>query len=181
MQIPPRIAFRNMAPSDAIEAKIRERIDKLEQMHGGLIGCEVAVEAPHRRHHQGKVFRVRVHAILPGGEVVAGRDPAEHHAHEDLYVALRDAFDAVERRLEDQVRRQRGAVKAHEGHPVGHVVKLFRDAGYGFLSTSDGREIYFHRDSVLSGRFEDLELGGSVRFVEEMGDKGPQATTVFAG
>ena len=178
MEIPPKITFRNMEPSHAIEARIRERIDKLEHVYGRLTGCQIAIEAPHRHHQHGKLYRVRVHAILPRMEVVAGRDPGDHHAHEDVYVALRDAFDAVERRLEDCARRQRGAVKTHEQPPLARIASLFRDKGYGFLSTFDGREIYFHRNSVRGTRFDELELGSSVRFVEESGDKGPQATVV---
>lgn len=178
MDIPPKITFRNMEPSHAIDARIRQRVEKLEQMYGHLIGCQVAIEAPHRHQQQGKLYRVRVHAILPRVEVVAGRDPADHHAHEDVYVALRDAFDAVERRLEDYARRQRGAVKAHAEHPLAQIARLFREKGYGFLSTRDGREIYFHRNSVHGSRFDELELGESVRFVEGEGDEGPQATVV---
>jgi ribosomal subunit interface protein len=180
MEVPPKISFRDIAPSEAIESRVLERIAKLEQMYGRVIRCDVAVEAPHRRHRQGKVFRVRVHLTVPGAEIVAGRDPAEHHAHEDVYVALRDAFDAVERRLEDRARRIRGDVKSHEPQPTGRVVKLFPDAGYGFLVTPDGREIYFHRNAVQNGGFDRLEIGSTVRFAEELGENGPQATTVAA-
>jgi ribosomal subunit interface protein len=179
MEVSPRISFRNMPPSDAIESRIRKRIDKLEQMFGRMIGCEVVVESPHRHQRQGKVYRVRVHAKVPGAEIVAGRDPAEHQAHEDVYVAVRDTFDAVERRLEDHARRRRGAVKTHEAQPTGRVAKLFPEAGYGFLVTPEGREIYFHRNSVVDG-FDRLEIGRVVRFAEEPGENGPQATTVAA-
>ena len=178
MEVPPKITYRNMQPSEAIELRIQERIQKLERLYGRMIGCQVAVEAPHRHHRHGKIFRVRVHASLPGGEIIAGRDPAEHHAHEDVYVAIRDAFDAAERRLEDHARRQRGAVKSHEPPPTGRVARLFPGDGYGFLATHDGREIYFHRNSVLNGGFDSLEVGAVVRFAEELGDEGPQATTV---
>jgi cold shock CspA family protein/ribosome-associated translation inhibitor RaiA len=179
MEVEPKITFRGIAPSAAIEARIQERIDKLEQMYGGLIGCHVAIEAPHGHHHQGKLFRVRLRVTAPGAEIVAGRNPAEHHAHEDVYVALRDAFDAVERRLEDHARWQRGVVKVHEEPKLGRIVKLFVGEGYGFLTTADGREVYFHRNSVRESRFEELEVGSAVRFAEEMGEKGPQATAVI--
>jgi ribosomal subunit interface protein len=180
MEGPLKISFRDVAPSDAIESRIRERVARLEQMYDRLIRCDVAVEAPHRRHRQGKVYRVRVHATVPGAEIVAGRDPSEHHAHEDLYVALRDAFDAVERRLEDHARRTRGAVKTHQAPPTGRVATLFADAGYGFLVTPDGREVYFHRNAVQNGGFDRLEVGSAVRFAEEAGENGPQATVVAA-
>jgi len=180
MQVAPDISFRDIAPSDAIEERIRGRIDKLERMYGRIVGCQVVVEAPHRRQRQGKVFRVRVHVTVPGGEIVAGRDPAQHQAYEDVYVAVRDAFDAVERRLEDHARKQRGAVKRHEEQPTARVARIFPEAGYGFLATRDGREIYFHRNSVVNRGFDELEPGTVVRFVEEPGDDGPQATTVVS-
>lgn len=178
MDIQPIVTYRNMEASEAIDQRIQDRIVKLERLFGHVIGCRVAVEAPHRHHRQGKTFRVRVHATLPGREIVAARDPGEDHAHEDVYVAIRDAFDAVERRLEDHARRRRGAVKTHEAPPTGRVVKLFPDAGYGFVATPDGREVYFHRNSVLNDGFGRLEVGSAVRFAEESGEKGPQATTV---
>jgi cold shock CspA family protein len=103
----------------------------------------------------------------------------DHHAvDEDLYVAIRDAFDAARRRLEDYAGRQRGAVKSHEERHRARVSRLFPEEGYGFLATPDGREIYFHRHSVLHPGFDRLAIGTEVRFVEESGEKGPQASTV---
>jgi ribosomal subunit interface protein len=178
MEVAPRVTYRNMEPSEAIDLRIRERIDKLERMYGRMISCQVAVEAPHRHHRHGHIFRVRVHAVLPGREIVIGRDPAEHQEHDDVYVAIRDAFDAAERRIEDHARRLRGVLKTHEAPPVGRVARLFAAEGYGFLATDEGREVYFHRNSVLDGAFDRLEVGSMVRFAEEVGQEGPQATTV---
>ena len=110
---------------------------------------------------------------VPGTELVVKRE-----SHEDIYVAIRDAFDAARRQLEDYARHQRGDVKTHESSPHARVSKLFREEGYGFLETPDGREIYFHRNSVLNGGFDPLEIGMEVRFAEEPGDEGPQASTV---
>jgi hypothetical protein len=81
------------------------------------VSCRVVIEAPKRRRH-GDLFRVRVDLKVPGKEIVVKRDPAEHHAHEDIYVAIRDCFDAVRRQLEDHLRRRRGDVKAHEFPPM---------------------------------------------------------------
>jgi ribosomal subunit interface protein len=117
MQLPVQITFRNMEPSDAVQARIQEWASKLERYHGHIIGCRVMIEAPHRHHHQGKLFHVRIDLTVPDGEVVVKREPADHHAHEDVYVAIRDAFKAAQRRLEDHVRRQRGDVKTHEPPP----------------------------------------------------------------
>lgn len=101
-----------------------------------------------------------------------------HRADEALYVAIRDAFDTARRRLEDHARRQRGAIKHHEPSPQGRVSKLFPAENYGFLETSEGREIYFNRHSVLHPGFDRLEIGMEVRFTEEEGEQGPQASTV---
>ena len=99
-------------------------------------------------------------------------------ADEDLPVAIRDAFDAMRRRLEDYARHQRGAVKSREATPQARVSKLFHEEGYGFLETPDGREIYFHGNSVLPPGFDHLAVGTEVRFAEEQGAEGPQASTV---
>ena len=110
--------------------------------------------------------------------MVEHHEPSKHAAHEDVYVALRDAFSAAGRKLQDYVRRRRGKVKAHEAAPRAYVSRLFPEEDYGFLKTPDGREIYFHKNAVLSPRFDRLEVGIEVLFAEEMGEKGPQATSV---
>jgi cold shock CspA family protein len=178
MQLPIHITFRGIPPSEAIERKIRDKAAKLDLLYGRIIGCRVVVEAPHRRHHQGKLYHVRIDLTLPGGELVVNRDPAQHRAYEDAYVAIRDAFDAAARRLESYARRQRADVKTHEAALHGRVEKLFGEQDYGFIESSDGREIYFHRNSVLDDAFSKLEQGDEVRFAEEEGEKGPQASTV---
>ena len=178
MQLPVQIAFRGMASSDAIEDQVRARVAGLERFYDHIMGCRVVVESPHRRHHQGKLHHVRIDLTVPGEELVVSREPAEHHAHEDVYVAIRDAFDAAQRRLEDHARRQRGAVKAHEPRPRARVCRIFPTKGYGFVETPDGRELYFHCHSVLDGAFKQLAVGTEVEFAEEPGEQGPQASTV---
>jgi ribosomal subunit interface protein len=178
MQMPLQISFRDMEPSAAVETKIRERAAKLDRYYDRIMGCRVVVEAPHRRHHQGKLYHVRVDLTVPQGELVVSREPVDRHTHEDVYVAIRDAFDAAQRRLADYARRQRGDIKIHEEAAVSRVSKLFPDEGYGFIETPEGHEIYFHQNSVLNGGFARLEVGDEVQFVEEQGEKGPQASTV---
>lgn len=180
MQTPLQITFRNMEPSAAVEARVRDRVEKLDRYYDRIMGCHVVVESPHRHHHQGKVFHVRIDLTVPRGEIVVKREAEDGHAHEDVFVAVRDAFDAMQRQLQDYARQQRGAVKAHEASPRGRVVRLFPDEGYGFIETPDAREIYFHRNTVVSGDFTRLEVGSPVEFVEEAGEKGPQASTVRA-
>jgi ribosomal subunit interface protein len=111
MPIPLQISFRNMDPSPAVEERIRKKAEKLERFHDRIIGCTVVVEAPHRHHHKGKLYSVRVDISVPGKELIVDRAKPSDHAHEDVYVAVRDAFDAAVRRLEDQSRKVRGSVK----------------------------------------------------------------------
>jgi ribosomal subunit interface protein len=178
MELPLQITFRDMEPSPAVETRIRERAEKLDRYFGHIIGCRVIVEAPHRHHHQGKLFHVRIDLTVPGGELLVSHDSPLNHAHEDVYVAVRDAFNAAERRLAALARRRRGEVKQHSAPPTAHVVRLFPEDGYGFLETADGREVYFHQNSVVNGDFKALVVGVEVLFVEEQGEKGPQASTV---
>jgi ribosomal subunit interface protein len=179
MEHPVQITFRDVPSSPAIEARIREEAAELERYYDRIQRCRVVVELPHRHHQQGNLFGVRVDLTVPGAELVTGREPGTHHAHEDVYVAIRDAFEAARRQLQDHVRRLRADTKHHEDpRGEGWVARLFREAGYGFIETADGREVYFHRNSVLDGGFDRLEAGTHVRFVEELGEKGPQASTV---
>lgn len=179
MQVPLEIRFHNIDPSPAVEQAIRERAAKLEQFADDIVSCRVTVEAPHRHHRQGKLFEVSVDVRLPGGEVVANRHPAAHHAHEDVMVSLRDAFKAVRRQLQDYVRARRGKVKTHEVPPHGVVAMLNGGEDYGRIATSDGREIYFHRNSIVGADFDELKVGDEVRFSEEAGERGPQASSVY--
>ena len=178
MEIPIEIFFHNTAKSDTVESMVRERAQKLERFADSIVSCRVTIDAPHKHHRQGKLFRVSVDIHLPGGHVVASRDPSEHHAHEDVAVAIRDAFHAARRRLQDYLRIERGDIKAHEGPPHGKIVALVRDQDFGRIATPDGREVYFHRNSVLNADFDALEPGTPVWFDEERGDDGPQASSV---
>jgi ribosomal subunit interface protein len=172
MEIPLQITARDLELSEAADADIRDKAANLEAYYNGIIGCRVVVEGPLRHHHKGP-FTVRVDLTVPGAELVVDRQ-----SDEDLYVAIRDAFDAARRRLEDYARRQRGDVKSHEEPSQAQVSRLFPQEDYGFLETPDGREIYFHRNSVLHPGFDRLDIGTKVRFAEEPGEKGPQASTV---
>ena len=178
MQVPLQVSFRHMEHSEAIEALVREKVAKLDASPDHIMGCRVVVEPAGKHHEHGNLYEVRIDITVPGEEIVVTREPSEHAEYKDIQVAIRDAFDSARRRLEDYVRRRRGAVKALETAPHARVSKLFPDEGYGFLSTPDGREIYFHRHSVLHDGFDQLQIGTEVAFVEEEGKKGPQASTV---
>ncbi len=178
MQVPLQISFRRMEHSETIEALIRERVAKLDASPDHIMGCRVVVELAGKHHEHGNLYEVRIDITVPGEEIVVTHEPSQHTEYRDIRVALRDAFDSARRKLEDYVRCRRGFVKALETAPHARVSKLFPDEGYGFLSTPDGREIYFHRHSVLHDEFTHLQIGSEVTFVEEEGKKGPQASTV---
>lgn len=178
MQLPLQMTFRDMPRSETVEAKIRERAEKLNRFYDRIMGCRVVVEAPHTHHHQGKRYHVRIDLTVPNGELVVSKDQHADRTHEDVYVAVRDAFDAVQRQLKNHARKQRHNIKTHGAIPRGKVTEVFPHMDYGLIHTNDGREVYFHRNSVLNGGFDHLELGTPVRFAEEMGEEGPQASTV---
>jgi len=178
MKLPLQINFRNMEGSDAMKQNIEERAGKLDQVCEQIMSCRVMVEAQHRHHQSGNLYHVRIDLTVPGTELVVSRGAQDHHSHTDVYVAIRDAFDAARRQLENYARKRRKEVKTHIEPLHGRISQLFLKDGYGKIETSDKREIYFHRNSVLNGDFEKLELGAEVSFAEESGDSGPQASTV---
>jgi ribosomal subunit interface protein len=180
MQTPPRISFHGLDPSPAIETRVREEVEKLQRFHDRITGCHVTITAPHRRHRQGIIYGVRIDITVPREEIVVSREPETNHAHEDPYVAIRDAFQAARRQLEDRVRKNRGYVKSHEGQPHGRVIRIVPDEQYGFLESDDGLQVYFHENAVVDMKLEDFRLGDEIRFVlaEGEGQKGPQASTV---
>lgn len=176
MQLPLEIVFRDFPPSPAVEAKIRQRAEKLDQLYPRIMSCRVVVESHHKHKHNGILYHVRIDLTVPGAELVASREPHDNHAHEDVYVAIRDAFDAMRRQLEAHARRQRGEVKTHDTPPHGRIVEINSD--FGRIETPDGRLVYFHRNSVIETGFEQLGIGDRVHFSETTGDLGPQASTV---
>jgi ribosome-associated translation inhibitor RaiA len=103
-----QISFRGMGPSPSVETQVRRRAEELRQLSDRVTGCRVTLEAAHRRHRQGTIYHVRVDLAVPGGKIVVNREPCEDHAHEDMHVAIRDAFDAARRRLQDHMRRLDG-------------------------------------------------------------------------
>ena len=175
---------------------IRSEAAKLGTFYHRIMNCRVAVGSPHRHHQQGSPYHLRIDLTVPGGDLVINHEPAlgtrarqlgeteirkqfeirEPHRH--LRQAINDAFKAAIRRLQDYARRQRGDVKHRELEPAANVARLFQTKGYGFLQTAEGREIYFHKNSVLDRAFGRLKVGTRVRFAEEPGEEGPQASSV---
>src|SRR3546814_13849846 len=127
------------------------------------------IEAISRQHVKGNLFHVNIEVGVPGKQVMVDRNSGKSHAHEDIYVALRDAFNAARRRLEDHSRKRSGRVKTHEVPPHGQLARLFGHEGYGFIETPDGREIYFPKNSLVVAEFEKLEDGKEGRSVAAQG------------
>lgn len=173
MEIPLQITARDIDLTDAIRTDLTEKAEKLDSLYDRITRCRVVIESPRRHQHEGKLYSVHIYMTVPGAELVV-----KHELDKDLYVAVRDAFRDARRKLEDFVREQRGDVKYHEELPHAVISSLFPDKSYGFLTTPDGRDVYFHANSVINKDFADLKTGMKVRFVHEEGEKGPQASTV---
>ena len=106
MQIPIQISFRDISHSDFIKKRIYEKVEKLKKYTDRITFCRVTVEAPHRHHNKGKLYHVCIDLSLPGEKIVVARDPNDQ-SHEDIYIAIRDAFEAARRQLKKYLRRKR--------------------------------------------------------------------------
>lgn len=169
-----QITLHHATLAPGLEAQVRARAARLARYYDRITGCRVTIDVPQtRRRSDAAQYGVRISLTVPGGEIVITRQPRE-----DLVTALQRAFDAARRRLQDHVRQLQGAARIHEPRITARVVEIYPLAGYGFLETHDERRIYFDRNSVLDGGFDRLEVGTTVHYCEEAGEKGPQASTV---
>lgn len=179
MQSPVQIQFKNMEFSEAVEAAITKWAGKLERAYPDIMSCRVSIEAPSTKKLHGGLYHTRIDIKLPGKEVVINRKPDLHHSYVDAYVSLRDAFKSAQRQLEEMVKREKGKVKCHEEEAtVGRIVSLSPEHDCGWIESGDGREIYFHRNSLLAGEFDTLTPGLGVRFIEQENGEEPRASSV---
>jgi cold shock CspA family protein/ribosome-associated translation inhibitor RaiA len=196
MQLTPTITFRGVERTAALEAEIITRLHKLETYYHRIMACRVLVELVQRHHEAGNRYHVRIDLTVPGEEIVVAHEASLHAAAQDVdtekltkaaesdperkhvRVAVREAFDIARRRLQDYARRQRGTVKTTAKQAPGRVSQLFPIDEYGYIEADDGHEVYFQKRSVLKDAFDMLAVGSAVSFVEERGEKGPQASTV---
>lgn len=182
MDIPLEIAFHNLAPSQEIEALVREHVGRLERLYPHLVGCRVSVEMLHKQHRTGNVPEVHIAIRVPGREIAISREPhkaKQRRAAPNVQSAIKDAFSAAEKRLKDFKRVQYGDVKVKEAPIQGYVAQLVAEKNYGFIATGNGEELYFHRNSVADGGFDDLREGDAVQYTIVAGDKGPSAGRVW--
>jgi ribosomal subunit interface protein len=173
MKLPLEISARDVRINGETEDLIRDKALKLDRFYDQIIGCRVKVDVPHRSQRSGIMYNVRIDITVPGGELIVKREPDE-----DLHVAIVNSFETAQRRVKEYADRQRGEVKTHFEKPVARVLRIFTEQGYGFLMTHEGREVYFHKNAVLDGKFEVLNVGTEVTFIERPGDKGSQASSV---
>jgi len=165
-----QVTFRDFPYSEALETHIYEHVEKIKQFFDHFIHCRVVLSVPQKHKHQGKIFNVRITLLVPGKDIVVTRKE-----NEDIYVAIRDAFDAVMRKLEDYLRRRRGNVKTHDLPLQGSIVRLFPEEGFGFVKGQDDNEYYFSATNVASTTFDRLSVGDVVQFLIESGGDGLQA------
>jgi cold shock CspA family protein len=179
METPIEIDFQGMAANPAVRDNINKHVSQLEERFGRIIAGRVVLKAPGGHHQKGGLYEINIRLKLPEGrEVVIGHTAQNDERYSDLNFSINDTFKRARRQLQDQVRKLQGQVKHHEGKPVGTVVELDPLGEFGRIETEDGREIYFHRNSVLGGEFPRLTVNSRVTYAEEMGEKGPQASTV---
>ena len=182
MDIPLEISFHNVSPSDKIEMLIREHVQRLEKIYPHLVGCRVSVEVPHKQHHSGNIPEVHIALRVPGREIAVSREPhkaKQRRATLNIQSSMKDAFRAAEKRLKDFKQQQYGEVKAKEMPIQGTIAQLIAEKNYGFIATGNGEELYFHRNSVADGGFDNLHEGDAVQYSVVMGDKGPSAGRVW--
>ena len=182
MQIPPEITYRNIEKTDSIDSLVREKIAKLEQFCDYINSCRVVLEKTHENPSSGSPYKVSIDITIPHGrEIAVSENPDEGKQYPPLEAVIRDAFEAARRQLVSITTEQKGERKVHPEQEISAViVKLFADQDYGFIKTIDtGREVYFHRNSVVNVDFDELSVGNGVRFKETEGEMGPQATSVM--
>ena len=178
MQTQPTVSFDGVAVDDAVRDAALAHSHDLETYSHEIVGCHVVLSQPHRHPRRGRLWSVRVDVVVPGVDIIVNRSHCRDHAHEDAFVALRDAFDAARRRLKEHVRERRDEVKTHQPHDEGRVLRVLPEERYGFIGTPDGREVYFHANALTECCLSDVAPGTPVRFTVEDGDDGPQATWV---
>jgi cold shock CspA family protein len=180
MQVQPEVAFRHYEPSDEVRSEISRQVKRLEKFGPRITSCNIVIKGPGTRHRRGAQFKADLRIAMPEHkEIAVSKTHGDAPEREHPLVAIREAFNEAIRQIEDASREMRGDVKEHAAaESRGRVKKFLAGEGSGFIETTDGREIYFHRDAVLDGAFDRMAVGSEVRFVEEEGENGPQARIV---
>lgn len=167
-----------MSSSPELDALTRAYVEDLEQVCDHVTSCRVAIEKEQVISRTGRPYRVRLDiTVPPGHELIVDEGTSEGSTDEAVTQTLKSAFKKARRQLRDLAAQQRDEVKTHpEQQLVAIVEKLFED--HGFLRTVDGREIYFHRNSVVNEGFDDVQVGDGVAYTEDLHREGAHASTV---
>jgi len=186
LQVPLEIAFHNIESSEWAEQEIRARVADLERIYGRLISCRVRIDQRAKDLSGTIPPVVHIELGIPGrNDLVVSHEP-EHllrkYRHPDLHKAINEAFRIAERQLLDLKEQRDGRTKASdhdaENQSLGQIAEITPEQDFGFLLTKEGGLLYFHRNALLSGDFDQLERGQDVSYNEDMGDTGPIATKV---
>lgn len=186
LQVPLEIAFHNIESSQWAEQEIRARVAELERIYDRLVSCRVRIDQRAKDRTGTIPPVVHIELGIPGrGDLVVSHEP-EHllrkYQHPDLHKAINEAFRIAERRLLDLKEQREGRTKASdhdaENQSLGQIAEITPEQDFGFLLTKEGGLLYFHRNSLISGDFDQLERGQDVYYNEDMGDTGPIATKV---
>lgn len=102
-----KVVFRGIDHSQAVADAVQKRLDKLERFSDEIQSLRVILESPHNHHHKGKVFHVGVEAVIPNHDIQVNHDQHDKHEHEDIYIAIRDAFNALERQIKSVYEKKR--------------------------------------------------------------------------
>lgn len=172
--IPVQITLRNVTTSPALHEHISQKAEKLNRFHDQISRCRIVIETPKKHSKQGKVYTAHIDILVPGKEIVV-----THKKNHDIYIAIRDAFDAIARRLEEHSRKRHGHVKTHSLVVHGSVSRVMQDSGYGFIEGVDGNEYYFNETNLSYPHATHLEVGDMVEFIPQVFSEGRQASHIL--
>ena len=180
MAAPVEIAWHNLESMSRVEERVEQRTARLQQILSRITHISVVIEASHRRHQKGNRYEVRLDVGVPGNNLAVNRKPGDDDAHVDILVAVRDAFDAMERQLKRWNQQHSGRPAVQTTPLQGKIAQLDPDTTSGQIATTDGRLVYFHGNAIVSGDFDKLTVSDPVELVVDPGDDamGAHASTV---
>ncbi len=165
--LPVQITTKDVPISPALESYIRKKTEKIQRFYDRICSCRVVIALPQKHKHQGKLYKIRIDVNVPGKELVV-----THKQNEDIYIAMRDAFNAIERQLEEHSRKRHGRVKTHQNVIHGHISRIINQEGYGFIEGIDGNEYYFSITNVSFPNFTQLRVGDAVEYTSALMNDG---------
>lgn len=178
MKLPLEITFHDTKPSPAIERAIRDSAASLNRHLDHIVSCRVTISHLFQQTEKGEPDRVRIDIVVPGDEISITRDAGAMNGTRDLSTAVRDAFDTANRLLEDEEGQRRHNGKRSIRLPHGRVRLVMRDQNRGLLEGCDGREIFFHKNSLVNAALDTLTSGMDVVYIERRGQMGNEAAAV---